>query len=129
MSVQSVQSLAEGLTVVKEHLRLLLIASFLKVSLPPFPHSFIPAHFIQLFFPIHKPRFLDSALKVATFNQFYAHNMRIVQLVLFSHASRSLGEFPPSGVGKLPPSMIFVRGNLSILKINFLLYASVFCIK
>ena len=46
--------------------------------------------------------------------------MRIVQLVLPCHALRSPGEFPTGGVGELPPNMIFVGGNSSTLKINFL---------
>ena len=95
----------------------------------PLPHSFIVAHFIQLLFPIHKPKLLHSAFKEATFNQFYAHYMLVVQVALFSQASRSMGEFPSSDVVKLPPSMIFVGGNSSTLKINFLLCVDVFCIK
>ena len=55
--------------------------------------------------------------------------MCIVQLVLFSHVSRSLGKFLPSHVSELPTSMIFVGGNLSTLKINFLPCVDVSCIK
>ena len=36
------------------------------------------------------------------------------------------GEFPPGGVGEVPPSIIYVAGNSSTLKIYFSLCVNVF---
>ena len=37
------------------------------------------------------------------------------------------GEFPPCGVGEVPPSIIYVGGISSTLKIYFSLCVNVFC--
>ena len=37
------------------------------------------------------------------------------------------GEFPPGGVGEVPPSIFYVGGNLSTLKIYFSLCVNIFC--
>ena len=39
------------------------------------------------------------------------------------------GEFPPGGVGEVPPSIFYVGGNLSTLKIYFSLCVNVFLLK
>ena len=86
----------------------------------PLPHSFIPAHFIQLLFPTHKPRFLDSAFKVATFNRFYVCNMHVVQqvqrplcsglpLVLFSPCLKKYERISHQQCGQTSPKHDFCR--------------------